>query len=74
MDISLSGGDTMFDVSSQLLVTSNSEYSFTCRHLYVQVELVDDCLEFVDEASTEDCIAGIVDFYSVEGNKFRPWV
>ena len=74
MDIFLSGSDTPFDVSSQLLVASNSDYSFTCRHLYAQVELMDDCLKFVNEATIEDCIVGVVHFYNIEGNRFRPWV
>ena len=74
MDIPLSGSDTSFDISRQLLVASNSDYSFTCRYLHAQVELVDDCLEFVNEATTEDCIVGVVHFYNIEGNRFRPWV
>ena len=74
MDISLSGGDTPFDVSSQLLVASNSDYSFTCRYLHAQVELVDDCLECVNEAMTEDCIVGVVHFYHVEGDVLCPRV
>ena len=74
MDIPLSGSDTPFNVSIQLLVASNSDYSFTCRHLHAQVELMGDCLEFVNEATTEDCIVGVVHFYNVESDVLCPWV
>jgi len=74
MDVSLSGSDTPFNVSGQLLVASDCDYSFDCGYFHAQVELMDDCLKFVDEAPTEDCIIWIVHFHDIEGNRFGPWV
>ena len=74
MDISLSGSDTPFNVSSQLLVASDCDYTFNCRQFHAQVELMDDCFKLVDEATTEDCIVGVVHFYNVKSDVLCPWV
>ena len=74
MDVSLSGSDTPFDISAQLLVASDCDYAFDCWHFHAQVELMDDCLKFVDETTAEDCIIRVLHFHDIEGNSFGPWV
>ena len=34
---------------------------------------MDDCFKLVDEATTEDCIIGVVHFHNIEGYRFSPW-
>ena len=74
MDVSLSGSDTPFNVSSQLLVASDCDYSFNCRQFHAQVELMDDYFKLVDKATTEDYIIRVVHFHNIEGYRFSPWV
>ena len=74
MDVSLSGSDTPLDISGQLLVALDCDYSFDCRHFHAQIELMDDCLKFVDEATAEDCIVWVIHFHNIEGDGFGLWV
>ena len=41
--------------------------SFCSRYLHAEVELMDHCFEFVDEASAKDCKVWVVHFHHVGG-------
>ena len=42
--------------------------SFCSRYLHAEVELMDHCFKFVDEASAEDCKIRVVHFHYIEGH------